>query len=737
MWKTFKRVLMTPSWLTDDAVKLVSFDVFDTVIARRCGAPTNVFRMVGEKLAQGRHLTITPLSFQKLRVRAEQRAHRHKGNSEITLAEIYREMNSFWMLSQAVVDQMIQCEVETELENIFPIPAAPAMVQAVRKAGKRVAFTSDMYLPEAVLRLALTRHELIQEEDGLYVSSRWGVSKADGGLYRVLLEREKLLPSEVVHIGDSRAVDYRKARKLGIGAVHWDRGALNRYEARLAAAEEGYPDCVSRVAGISRMVRLEVDGSGEQQVAASLGASVAGPLLTAYAEWVLRTALSLGVRRLFFLARDGEALMRLCESLGSAVAANPIELRYLYGSRQVWYPAALLSLDEPAAEFFAFNVAFNSSSWQECVEHLGFSSTAFAGATVASHWTGWSGQAEDKQRLFLAIAADPSFGPQLRKWLAEKNAAAARYFREAGLIGTERCGLVDCGWSGTWTEVLSDMIDAQGGTRPEVYFLGRRKRKAPLRSHIRAFLYDQQSGLGLDQMPDFFHVPVEFFLTADHGRTVGFKEEAGKLIPVLAPANLQGFTCEQWRVFRQALIRFAESYAAHLKPEQTPADLRQTLVDAIALLWECPSRGEAVLLGAHTIALSPSKEGDCKLAGAYTVRDVFRLVFRFRLPGYPPHWWHQGSQVLSTPFKRILMGVIWQSFQFARALHDARRTGLDLRGFRRLCIASGRRLWWAVQVRNDSAFWRVGASPGETQQPPAPAGLAGSGAPPSPSTVCN
>src|SRR5215472_11056364 len=94
-------------------IKLVSFDVFDTVIARRCGAPTNVFRIVGRKLCE-RNVFAFPHPFDSARCEAEQRAKHHKGGRDVTLAEIYKEFNSFWRLPEPLIKQLIAIELETE-----------------------------------------------------------------------------------------------------------------------------------------------------------------------------------------------------------------------------------------------------------------------------------------------------------------------------------------------------------------------------------------------------------------------------------------------------------------------------------------------------------------------------------------------------------------------------------------------------------------------------------------------
>ena len=684
-----------------EKVKLVSFDVFDTIVARRCGAPETMFRKIGEKLAGQGIIAIGGRAFEQMRVDAEWRARGHKAPGEVTLTEIYKELTSLWPLPEARLARAIQCELETEKEEIFLIPGALEMVQDVVRAGKRVAFTSDMYLPEEFLRSVLMDFAVMRPNDALYVSSQWGVSKADGRLYRVLLREQKLLPKQVLHVGDSLNSDVEQARKLGLSALHFKRGTLNRYEAALAAAEGKSSGRVGRLAGIARAVRLHLDRNGEHEVATRMGASVAGPLLTKYAEWVLRVAHERRLKRLYFLARDGEALLRLCEILAPGMKAEAIELKYLHGSRQVWYPAALLSMDERAAEFFASHVAFSCSPWEDCVELLGLDASSLREDDFPRRWAHWSADLSGKRSLFLDLANNPQLGTTVKSWLEERACLTRRYLCEAGLVGADPVGLVDCGWSGTWTDILCDFVAAAGGRKPEVFFLGRRKATQRSRALTWAFLYDHQAGLGLEQIPDYFHVLVEFFLTAGQGRTIGFKEDQGKLKAVLAATDLQGFRPQEWEIFRQALLRFAKTYAASSGAGEDSADLRSALVGPLAILWERPTVGEADLLGRHTIELSAARSSGHRLARRYYLLDALRLAFRLRLPGYAPCWWHEGA-LAQTPFPlRIWMGSAWQARGFVQWLRHARRSEFRPSHVARLCIAQARKFSHLFRIPAD------------------------------------
>ena len=687
-------------------IKLVSFDVFDTVIARRCGAPASVFRIVGRKSLDRKVFTPSQ-PFDSARCLAEQRTRQHKGGRDVTLEEIYEELNSLWRLPEAVMRQIISLELETERENLFAIPGARAMVDAARKSGKRVAFTSDMYLPEGFLREVLEEFGLINDEEALYVSSRWGGSKADGRLYQVLLEQEKLPAGEVLHIGDSFHADFQNAQKAGLKALHLDRGTLNRFESALAVAEESCSDGAANLAGIARMARLEADCSGHQAIPARFGASVVGPLLTLYAEWVLRTASSRGINRLFFLARDGEALMQICQVLAPAMGLEALQLRYLYGSRKTWYPARLMPCDEVAAQFFASIVAFNASSWQDCVTYLGLKPEDRRLASLTDRWVNRDCGVNGRRQLFLDLIGSEALGPSVREWLSTQTKLTSRYLRESGVVGSEPCALVDCGWSGTWTDILAELISAQGGAQPEVYFIGRRSSYNGSRSPTFAYLFDHQAASGLQSIPEYFHILVEFALTANQGRTLGFTERDDRLEPVLTPVHLQGFTLREWTTCRKALMRFAELYAGEIAPEGLIPDLREAFVGLISLFWERPSTGEAAFLGRHKIGLSPVNGREEVLARSYAFRDVVRLALRFRLPGYPPYWWHEGAQALTPAGPRAFMAVLWEIRELVRRLLIASKEAIRFGSVPRLVWHSLRKLRWQLVPLTDTPIWLV------------------------------
>ena len=79
---------------------VISFDIFDTLIKRKCGKPSGVFDLVAEELvafeqrtdANGTAKDSFKNSFRQNRIAAEKKVRKKKGRSEVSLAEIYDEL---------------------------------------------------------------------------------------------------------------------------------------------------------------------------------------------------------------------------------------------------------------------------------------------------------------------------------------------------------------------------------------------------------------------------------------------------------------------------------------------------------------------------------------------------------------------------------------------------------------------------------------------------------------------
>jgi hypothetical protein len=103
------------------------------------------------------------------------------------------------------------------------------------------------------------------------------------------------------------------------------------------------------MAGAGRLCRLHGREQGGHPALAETAAGVVAPVLGAFVSWVLATARERGWRRLYFVSRDGQILVRMARELAGGLG---LDCRYLHGSRQAWFLAALDGFDlESAADW--------------------------------------------------------------------------------------------------------------------------------------------------------------------------------------------------------------------------------------------------------------------------------------------------------------------------------------------------------------------------------------------------
>ena len=238
-----------------------------------------------------------------------------------------------------------ECELEARLLRV--IDDNRDRIAASRAQGATIAFLSDMYLPAEFFCRELHRHGLWSDTDRLYLSCDIGELKLTGGLFREFLRREGASPREVsFHRGNHEVADVLQAQRAGIHVEPFLEGNLNRYEQILEAHAWRTEGLSSLFAGASRLARLRVPASQDgEKIQRDVAAGVMGPVLTGFLLWVLRRAMALKVERLYFISRDGEILFQLAQRLAKKLS-SPVDLRYLYLSRQVVNPCGMVRDDE-------------------------------------------------------------------------------------------------------------------------------------------------------------------------------------------------------------------------------------------------------------------------------------------------------------------------------------------------------------------------------------------------------
>ncbi len=346
-------------------VSALSLDVFDTLLWRSVPRPTDVFLLLGVELRDRGELRpwIEPATFRRLRIAAEARARRDRerarGSTEVTLEGIWGQFPQ-----EVLVDpdpqRLAEAEVDCERRVTFPDLDVVALAQAAQKASAEILLVSNTYLSRRSLERLLDRPELSAVRSArLFPSCAFGVHKKSG-LWDAVLDEVGVPARRLLHVGDDEECDVEAPGKLGIRTVHYPRldPALEEILLREKAlppdpfgpspifVHERSGDYGTTGLRARTMARVETDSLPlEVAQGRQLGATVLGPALAGYADWVHRRALARGVETVWCMMREGEFLAELVNRVASSRQSGLVA-REIWMSRHLTARASLQSADE-------------------------------------------------------------------------------------------------------------------------------------------------------------------------------------------------------------------------------------------------------------------------------------------------------------------------------------------------------------------------------------------------------
>ena len=216
-------------------IKLVSFDIFDTLLQRPFFKPTDLFLIL--ELEQKEYLPYPSYSFSTFRVKAEIEARKRSKEEDITLEEIYEVLQDTFDLPKKNAEKLIVAEQEAEIRFCYPRRCAKELYELCLFLGKKIVITSDMYLPKETIENLLLKNGYTKYER-LYLSSVEKKTKATGNLYRMLQKEWKLEPEEILHIGDNWDSDIERTKQRGYSNIFFPK-AIEVFQNKLEFG--GYP----------------------------------------------------------------------------------------------------------------------------------------------------------------------------------------------------------------------------------------------------------------------------------------------------------------------------------------------------------------------------------------------------------------------------------------------------------------------------------------------------------------
>lgn len=562
---------------------IYSFDVFDTCIARSCGKPENIFRLLAEEVVRDKDESLLR-AFVKARRDAEKSVMSTLGKEAVTLDEIYAAFD-LALFTDMDKPQVKELEIAWELRSFVPIKSVMEKINSLRVRG-RIFFISDMYLPSEVIRQGLTSLGIMREGDRLYVSGEVGLSKRSGRLFDYVARVEGIKKSCWTHYGDNLRSDYFMPGRKGIKAK-LIRNGYSAYEALVENEARFFPSALaaSVFAGLMRSIRLNEHGDDGGFVA-----DIMAPLFVPFVDALLKDAVVKHIRRLYFASRDAYIMYLVAKEL--LPLYKDLEVRYLHISTKSVYPASVVNADKEELLFLLEHISFFYP--RKIMEMLGFTDEEMPDMgdclDIDQELLFKPNRAEVD--LFIEKLLECDNREKLKARCASKRELLMDYLRQEGFYGENNpiVGLVDVGWSCTCQVILRKII-----TSPVIYYywgVSKTRFDFGKTKKFTAFFYQDD----FDTIYRNSKFIEHYICRNTEGTTLGYRKAAGTVVPILSERTNASRDCEI-EENREIVLHFAQRFQQYpILCKYSQEIFHSLFLRVLYDFMRCPNRSISVFL---------------------------------------------------------------------------------------------------------------------------------------------
>ncbi len=518
------------------AAKVVSFDVFDTLIHRTVHRPTDVFDVAGALLKHREFGLYNPgiaCNFAQKRSEAEAEARvrlmASAGTPEVGIDDIYEVLADILHLTEEQRGYLKNLELELEERLCHPNPLMLEVYRVAAQGACEVVLCSDMYLPSRFIAKLLSVCGYAGPHT-LLVSWELRKSKHQGSMYEEVLRRFSATPGDVVHFGDNEHADVIVPRAAGLHAEFFNYLKHNAEpQLRMPQEKPGADNHIwSLMMGSIRKRIMEE----EPEFWEDIGLQVFGPLFLGNILWTTRLARQHRVERMLFFARDAYLPYQVFQGYGDLLGAD-VELKYAYFSRaaillpsfvdfpidRVWH--LFSGRATRTVGFHLRKLGMNPHHYLQEIKRAGY---AFVDEIVPN----------SDIRMFRLLN---SLWSNILLEAKRKRPLPTRYVADLAQ-GVRRVGIVDIGWTGNMQGGFSRLLQlVRTDFHVHGYYLGTfgmlPQNYLP-RNVFWGYLVNENDPWSLTESLINGGVELlEFALMAPHGTTLGYEEKDGNVAPIL------------------------------------------------------------------------------------------------------------------------------------------------------------------------------------------------------------
>jgi len=568
---------------SEPAYEIISFDIFDTLVHRK-SSPELVILGVAKKLKE----LIEAKGYQ---AKADLVQTRHDAHYKVMCSLdldgldedlIIQEWSPVWVEESIVGDvdaqdlndiaaEILQAEIDYEKQVCYANPWMKRTLKMLRDKGIRLIAISDMYLGEVVVKDLLQEFDLLDCFSKVYVSGDHRKLKRSGKLFDHVKDELGLKPEMWLHVGDNATADGVMPRQKGINTWVINDKELH-YLLRAQKFDFYNHDSVPGWAGLVAANYAQIPAGQRVSKKQAYSHRVLGPIFSSFIHGVSQRSRELGIKKVFFFAREGLLLKDLFERSLSAVfqedESKP-EAIYLGVSRLTVFAAAMhgygiREFTAAAANTGHYSIEKLFSPLKLDVDFLQkvANENGLGDVTVPlpPNFLSWS-----PLHRFLDT---PELRTILSKRYTNANELLADYLKQEGFFDYDRVAVVDVGWSGQIQDNLFSAI--RDKTPPKVvgFYMGVTEQahsRTFYPSYMEPILADRvRAGWSSNAIFDFVFAP-EVASRAPHGTTIGYERKDGIVRPVfkaetetsrIHEREADGFIS----LLQQGIIDYADQY---------------------------------------------------------------------------------------------------------------------------------------------------------------------------------
>ena len=281
---------------------VVSFDIFDTLIMRKIYLPQDVFKLVEFRLKKEYSIDI---DFYKIRLETSLTCN----DRNLSLDEVYREMNLTWQLPVETLELVRQLEINTEKSLCVPRKDMVALCNSVAE-DKEVYLISDMYFSSEVIAQILKLCG-VNNTVRIIISSEIKKNKKSGELWKYYTQNV-LLGKKALHIGDNVQSDVKIPQSYGIDTYYvmsaskmLEQSSVSRIAPKICNLEESvFMGLIISILFNSPFALSNSKGKVELKAFHEMGYCLWGGVIYSFLLWLVEECRKNNINRLLFMSRD-------------------------------------------------------------------------------------------------------------------------------------------------------------------------------------------------------------------------------------------------------------------------------------------------------------------------------------------------------------------------------------------------------------------------------------------------